>query len=79
VAAVARKGKGSVWVIGFASRFTDVNMGVTGDLVPDPELRKVFDFEFGLLRRIVGDAMPATMPSPATATAPASRPASGPK
>ncbi len=70
VAAVARKGAGSVWVIGFASRFTDAKMGVTGDIVPGAELRKVFDFEFALLRRIAGRAPAATSPA-------ASRPAAG--
>jgi len=52
VAATIPHGKGSVTVLGFASRFSDSEMGVTGDVVPDPELRKVYDFQFGLLRAI---------------------------
>jgi len=54
VAATARHGKGTVTVIGFGSRFTDPQMGVTGDVVPSPDLRKVYDFQFALLRAIVG-------------------------
>ena len=78
VAAVARKGAGSVWVVGFASRFTDAKMGVTGDIVPDAELRRVYDFEFALLRRIVGDKPPATAPATAPATMPSTAPATTP-
>ena len=45
-------GKGSVTVIGFASRFTDGNMGVTGDTIPDAALRKVYDLPGGVTRRM---------------------------
>jgi hypothetical protein len=54
VAARTAFGKGSVTAIGFGAKFNDSNMGVTGDVVPDPEMRKVFDVEFGILRHIVG-------------------------
>ena len=67
VAAVKRHGKGAVWVVGFASRFTDARMGVIGDVVPTGELRKVYDLEYALLEAIV-EAAPTTRP----ATAPAS-------
>jgi len=53
VAAVARKGKGQVVAVGFGSRWADANMGVTGDVVPDAELRQVFELQFNLLRAVV--------------------------
>ena len=55
IAASLNFGKGNVTVITFASRFTDANMGTTGDVVPDSQLRKVFDLEFNLLRRIISE------------------------
>jgi len=53
VAATARYGQGSVTVIGFGSRFADAHMGVTGDVMPDAELRRVFDLEFTLLKDLL--------------------------
>ena len=53
VAATVRHGQGSVTVVGFGSRFADARMGVTGDVVPDAELRRVFDLEFMLLRNLM--------------------------
>ncbi len=53
VAAHLTFGDGSVTVIGFGSRFTDANMGVTGDVVPDEELKRVYGVEFALLRGII--------------------------
>jgi len=53
VAATAPCGKGSVTVLGFGSRFCDYSMGVTGDVVPDENLKQVYAVEFSLLRRIV--------------------------
>ena len=53
VAATVRYGQGSVTAVGFGSRFADTRMGVTGDVVPDAELRRVFDLEFMLLREIL--------------------------
>jgi hypothetical protein len=55
---------GTVTVIGFATRFADFNMGVTGDLVPDAELRKVYELEYQLLRGIVNDTRPPSGPTP---------------
>jgi len=66
VAAEVRHGKGTVTLIGFASRFNDDQMGVTGDVEPGPELRKVFDLQFALVRHILH------LPKP---QAPATRPA----
>jgi len=62
VGAIARRGKGAVVAIGFGSRFADPSMGVTGDVVPDTELRKVFDLQFALLRAIVQDQLPVAAP-----------------
>ena len=53
VATAISKGNGLVMVIGFGSRFSDANMGFIGDVIPDAKLRKVFDFEFALLKAIV--------------------------
>jgi hypothetical protein len=53
IAATVRHGQGSVTVVGFASRFADARMGVTGDVVPDAELRRVYDLEFTLLKDII--------------------------
>jgi hypothetical protein len=53
IAASIRHGRGTVTVIGFGSRFTDANMGVTGDVVPDENLRKVFELQFRLLKTVV--------------------------
>jgi len=53
VAATVRHGQGSVTAVGFASRWADARMGVTGDIVPDAEMRRVFDLEFTLLRDIL--------------------------
>ena len=59
VAAVARHGQGSVTVIGFATRFADGHMGVTGDVVPDEQLRNVYELEYALVRAIVADKLPS--------------------
>jgi len=53
VAATVHRGQGSVTAVGFASRWADARMGVTGDVVPDAELRRVYDLEFTLLKDIV--------------------------
>jgi hypothetical protein len=53
IAASIQHGKGSVTVIGFGSRFTDANMGVTGDVIPDESLRRVFELQFRFLKSIV--------------------------
>jgi len=46
-------GKGSVTVIGFGSRFTDANMGVSADVIPDESLYNVYKLEFSILRSII--------------------------
>jgi hypothetical protein len=56
VAARIGHGKGGVTVVGFGSRFTDTNMGVTGDVVPDAALRSVYDLEFHLLKALVSNS-----------------------
>lgn len=53
VAAAASHGRGSVTVLGFGSRFSDLQMGVIGDVVPDDDLKKVYQVEFSLLRWIL--------------------------
>lgn len=75
VAAWSQHGKGSVTVIGFASRFADAKMGVIGDVVPDAKLRGVFEFEFTLLRAIIEDKLP---PGPARPDAGSANPANAP-
>ncbi len=72
VAAVAKKGRGAVVAVGFACRFSDAEMGDSPDIVPNARQRKVFDFEFALLRQIVEarlPGLPAAAPAPATAPA----------
>lgn len=59
VAATVRFGEGTVTVIGFSDRFSDRNMGVTGDLEPDQTMRTVYEFEFKLIRAIVEGTLPA--------------------
>ncbi len=79
VASVARKGRGAVVAVGFASRFSDAEMGASPDIVPNAQQRKVFDFEFALLRQIVEARLPAPAgPAPAPPTAPATAPAPAP-
>jgi len=55
VAASLKFGQGTVTVVSFSSKFTDANMGITGDVVPNPELRKVFDLEFLIIRKIISE------------------------
>jgi len=55
VIARAYYGKGTVTAVGFSSRFADAYMGITGDVVPDDGLRKVFDVEFALLKDVVSE------------------------
>ncbi len=58
VATWVRHGKGLVVVLGFGSRFSDAKMGVTADVIPDDKLRKVYEFEYALLRSIINDNLP---------------------
>ena len=62
VGATVKQGKGSVTVIGFGVRFNDLNMGVTGDVVPDERLREVYEVEFRLLRSLI-EGPSATQPA----------------
>jgi len=54
VAAQACYGTGRVTVVGFGSRFTDAQMGISGDVEPDQSLLQVYELEFRLLRTLVG-------------------------
>ena len=58
VAATVGHGRGAVTVISFASRFADNQMGVTGDVVPDAQLRQVYELEFALLRSLLPSPSP---------------------
>jgi hypothetical protein len=53
IGATIAHGKGTVTVLGFGSRFDDTNMGVTGDVEPNDDQKKVYAVEFSLLRAIV--------------------------
>jgi len=55
VSMTVQHGKGTVTVVGYGTRFSDLNMGFTGDNEPDAQLRAVYQVEFDLLRKIVGD------------------------
>lgn len=57
IAARARHGQGTVTVIGFGSRFADAYMGVTGDVVPDENLRKVYDLQFSIVKTAVSEPL----------------------
>ena len=58
VGASITHGRGSVTVVGFGARFTDVNMGVTTDSSPDEQLRAVYELQFKLIRAIVEGPLP---------------------
>jgi hypothetical protein len=53
VGSVVAFGAGKVIALGFSDRFSDANMGITGDTVPDEDLRKVYDVQYGLIPWIV--------------------------
>ena len=53
VCTTVHHGKGTVTVVGFGSRFVDLNMGFTGDNEPDPTLRAVYQIEFDLLHNVI--------------------------
>lgn len=52
VAVKVNHGRGTVTVIGFGSRFADYYMGVTGNVVPNSDLRQVYELQFRLLESI---------------------------
>jgi hypothetical protein len=56
VGAEAQHGKGTVVVLGIGSRFTDYRMGITGDVVPNPDQRQVFELEFEILQDLIDDS-----------------------
>ena len=60
VGARVKYGKGEVWAIGFATRFTDNRMGFIADVTPTGELVPVFEYVFTLLRTIAEGKAPAT-------------------
>jgi hypothetical protein len=62
VGATMKFGKGSVTAIGYGVRFNDLNMGVTGDVVPDQTLREVYEVEYRLLRSLI-EGPAATQPA----------------
>jgi hypothetical protein len=53
VAAQQMHGQGVVVVVGFGDRLCDQQMGITGDIEPDAEMKKVYDVAYSLLRGIV--------------------------
>jgi hypothetical protein len=53
VAAQKMHGKGTVVVVGFGDRLSDHQMGITGDIEPDAEMKKVYDVAYSLLRGMV--------------------------
>jgi len=63
VAATTRFGDGSVTVVGFSHRFCDLQMGVTGDALPDQALRDVYEFEYKLLRAVAEQQAPIAPPA----------------
>jgi hypothetical protein len=58
VGATVQHGRGTVTVLGIGARFTDIRMGVTGDVEPDAALRSVYEFQFRLLRRLIEGPWP---------------------
>ena len=58
VAAAVEHGRGTVTIVGFGSRFADNQMGVTGDVIPDAQLRQVYELEFSLLRSLLPSPSP---------------------
>jgi hypothetical protein len=74
VGATVKFGKGTVAAAGFSSRFSDLQMGVTGDLVPDATMRDVYEWEYRLLRTLVED-LPLKASPPPVSAAPSAQPA----
>ncbi len=55
IAAKVNYGKGTVTIIGFGSRFADAFMGASGNVVPNNELRQVYELQFRILKDIISD------------------------
>ena len=55
VAATVEFGAGTVTAIGFGAQFADVNMGLTGETIPDAAMRNLYELQFQLLRSILSD------------------------
>jgi len=55
IAVKVNHGQGSVTVIGFGSRFADAYMGVTGNVIPNNDLRQVYELQFRMLESIIDD------------------------
>lgn len=55
VAATVEFGAGTVTAIAFGAQFADVNMGVTGETIPDAAMRNLYELQFQLLRTILSD------------------------
>ncbi len=55
VAATVGFGTGTVTVVGFGAQFTDLNMGVTGDTIPNAAMRNLYELQFQLLLAILSD------------------------
>jgi hypothetical protein len=71
VAATASRGKGIVTVVGFGSRFSDANMGFSGDMDPDNDLRAVYGLDFELISSMI-ETRPMKVPTrPKPTTGPA--------
>jgi hypothetical protein len=49
-----RFGQGQITVVGFGRRFSDANMGVTPDVEPGEEMKRVFDYQYRLLKKALG-------------------------
>lgn len=71
VGASVKFDKGTVTAVGFSSRFSDLQMGVTGDLVPDATMRDVYEWEYRLLRALVEDVPLKAIPPPVSPAPPA--------
>ncbi|MEW6619952.1 MAG: hypothetical protein AB1422_11565 [bacterium] len=46
-------GTGTLLVLSFADRFTDAKMGISDSIIPDEELLKVYQLEFGIFKGLV--------------------------
>ena len=61
VLASAKHGDGTLAALTFSDRVVESRMGGDESVVPDPELRRVFDLEFSILRGLVEDDLAASL------------------